>query len=283
MAEPNNPKPPVPAPAGGAAQVRGSPSRRTLQYGGQPLVVCGPAGDAYFEGLDLAHAPHRPFLTVVDKVLRDDAVALDIGANIGLTAMMMARRTSAPIIAVEPSPTIFPFLQATIEANGAHNVTALRAAVGSAPGTVQLFENPTAGAASHLTTSDTMGARGGVAVEMRTLDDIVAQAGLLRVDLVKIDVEGFELDVLEGASETLARYQPGVFVEFNAFTLITFRNQNPREVLTRIRTLFPFVYRFVGGVPRLIRNQADEIAFLHDVLVGAGCVDDLFGSFVVLV
>ena len=57
-----------------------------------------------------------------------------------------------------------------------------------------------------------------VEIECRTLDAIVAERGLNRIDLVKIDVEGFEHEVLRGARDTLARFRPKLIVEWhNAF------------------------------------------------------------------
>ena len=70
-----------------------------------------------------------------------------------------------------------------------------------------------------------------VNVEMTTLDILVKQLGLKRLDLVKIDVEGFELDILKGAIETIKTFNPRfVVVEFNSFAICCNRNQSPQQL-----------------------------------------------------
>jgi hypothetical protein len=116
-------------------------------------------------------------------------------------------------------------------------------------------------------------------VTVKTVDDVVSEQKLTRLDFIKIDVEGFELDVLEGARNTINQLQPDVFLEFNAFTLIAYGNQNPRHVLERLKRTFPYVYRFEGGVPHAITDEFSVLAFVHDNLIKRGCVDDLFCTF----
>jgi hypothetical protein len=57
-------------------------------------------------------------------------------------------------------------------------------------------------------------------VTVKTVYDVVSEQKLTRLDFIKIDVEGFELDVLEGARNTINQLKPDVFLELNAFTLM---------------------------------------------------------------
>ena len=111
------------------------------------------------------------------------------------------------------------------------------------------------------------------------MDEIVSRFSLDRLDLIKIDVEGFEMDVLEGARDTLERLRPNVFLEFNSFTLIAYGNHNPRSVLERLLSLFSAIYRFEDEVEHRVREGEGVHGFMHDNLIKHGCVDDLYCTF----
>jgi len=254
-------------------------ARRTIDYRGTPVVLCGPRGDRYFATVDLNPHGNAALYWVAQNAVAPDAVVMDVGANIGLTASVFARHTEGAVYAVEPSPLIFPHLEATVAANGAAQVRPLNVALGSAPGRMRFYADRTAAAASHLVTDATLARRSDIEVPVTTLDALVTLHGIDRLDLVKLDVEGFELDVLDGARQTLERLAPAVFLEFNAFTMIAFRNLNPREFLDTLRARFPYLYRFRDGAPRRVETDQHVIGFLHDVLVGPGCVDDLLCTF----
>ena len=105
-----------------------------------------------------------------------------------------------------------------------------------------------------------------------------ASRALARVDLIKIDVEGFEIDVLEGARDTIAADRPYVAIEFNSFTMIAFRNLNPRTLLEKLTREFPYVYHRKDGALARLSTAAEQFRFLRDNLIDHGCVDDLLCS-----
>ena len=74
-----------------------------------------------------------------------------------------------------------------------------------------------------------------------TFDGVVEQRGSERVDLVKIDVEGFESRVLAGSRRTLGRFRPVCVIEFNPFTLSVMASENPLRFLGDLQRTFPFV------------------------------------------
>lgn len=132
--------------------------------------------------------------------------ALDIGANIGNHALYFAERF-AEIIAYEPHPVIGDVL--AFNAKQAGNVSVRRYGLGDEPGT--FTQSSVAGnlGASSLSPE----AKGTtVDVEVRRLDDET----FARLDLIKIDVEGFEEKVLRGAAATLTAHRPVILFEQNA-------------------------------------------------------------------
>ena len=154
------------------------------------------------------------------RLLRPGDVALDVGANLGYFAAAMAARVGATgkVFAFEPVPTTLEQLHLTKVANGLDHLTIFPVAVGETDATVELrFEPGVAGNASafqRFHAGDTRVAR----VPVRSLDSL-SEAGLLPdARLIKIDVEGNELNVLLGATAYLRRAQPILVFEYNAET-----------------------------------------------------------------
>ncbi len=243
------------------------------------LVVHGRRGDPYFDHLDLGDHSNDFLLYVLKHCLRRDATIFDVGANIGVTALMLA--TAAPdgqLFAFEPGEA-YSHLLATLAANRLGHCQPLQIALGALTGEADFLSSDVSDAFSHLAFADTALGGSNRRVAVKTIDRVVSELGLTRLDFIKIDVEGFELDVLEGAQRTLTELRPQFFLEFNSFTLIAYGNRNPRYVLEQLQHIFPHVYRFDGGTMSEITGDSSIHAFLHDNLTKHGCVDDLFCTF----
>jgi len=130
----------------------------------------------------------------LSRVIREGDVIADIGANIGfytlwLAALKVPRTT---IVAVEPNPPVYEALVENIRLNGFDDVVAINAAVGEKDGTVSFGvrdDEPSVG--SILATGGKQ-----ITVAMRTLAGILEEHGLSAIDVVKIDVEGYEYQAL---------------------------------------------------------------------------------------
>lgn len=149
-------------------------------------------------------------------------VAIDVGANVGCHTLAMAAAAGGRgrVLAFEPSPQSFRRLAANVALNGMRQVTAMNVALGERPGNLELASPPPAHAQHGMATfhaanlADATPEIVRVPVEVRTLDGVVAEHAPERVDVIKIDVEGHEMQVLHGASHTLGRYRPAVVFEF---------------------------------------------------------------------
>ena len=147
------------------------------------------------------------------KYIPPGGTVLDVGANIGLSALEFARTAGASgrVIAFEPHPDTAARLRANLDRNGAASVEIVRSAVGAAPGTIAFNES-----ADATLSSATVVPRNLVRsfdVPMTTVDLAWTEAGKPVVSAFKIDVEGGELGVLQGASELLARDHPAILLE----------------------------------------------------------------------
>jgi len=114
-----------------------------------------------------------------------------------------------------------------------------------------------------------------------SLDEVVTMQGLDRLDFIKIDCEGAELEILEGARETLSRFHPTVVLEFNAHCLMNFARINPPEALERIMRMFPRVQRVTVSRENkgTLAPIGDPYVFMHDHVMKHGCREDLLCTF----
>ncbi|MGV1955611.1 FkbM family methyltransferase [Agrobacterium sp. 22-214-1] len=250
---------------------------KTVSLMGREMKIFGRRGDSYFDNLDEAHT--NDFLAfAASRLDRNNAVAFDVGSNIGLIASTLSG-ACREVHSFEPSPTTQPFLMQTLAANNASNVTVNQVAVAAEKGELRFFDDYNSTSASHVITGDTLGRISEVVVPVTTIDAYAGEKKIDRLDFMKIDIEGFEIDALRGGENTIKKFKPSVLVEFNSFTMIGFRNVNPRELLDYLRGLFPHLYKWEGGQPVELKTDGDALGFIHNNLVHHGCVDDLLGTY----
>jgi FkbM family methyltransferase len=164
----------------------------------------------------------RRYLTwIIDRLRRDD-VFVDVGAHIGIHTLTVARRLMAlgggTVLAFEPSRHLATALQLSLQRNGLSNVTVVRTGLGRGRGAAQLRVDPKFHREDAAVRSFV--APGDVVEEVPVISFDEWNQGLCRVDLVKIDVEGAELEVLEGMRETLRLMRPRMIgVELRSYIL----------------------------------------------------------------
>jgi len=159
----------------------------------------------------------EPHVTAVfhARLSRGD-VCVDVGANVGYYTLLAAELVGPEghVYALEPAPRTHAALVANIELNGYANVTALCTAAGEAPGEAVLDGSAqSVRAAIRRTNDDATGFR----VPVQPVSSLVPAADVRRLRLIKIDVEGYELQVLRGVEPLLEQgARPAVLVELHA-------------------------------------------------------------------
>lgn len=131
--------------------------------------------------------------------LSDGNIVVDIGANVGTTVIPSAQRVgnNGQVYAFEPHPKTFAYLKQNVSLNKLNNVDLFNIAVGNSEATVRI---------SNFGNDDRnriVGNNEGLMVKIGKLDDFLQNEN--QIDLLKIDVEGFEKFVLEGATNTLKK------------------------------------------------------------------------------
>lgn len=134
-------------------------------------------------------------------------IVIDVGAHMGFFALKIVRSVKK-IVAVEPDPANFRFLEYNVHLNNFdHEIIARNVALGEKQGTIFLDRSGYGYGRSKPTIRKTE-----FSSQMQTLDNIVREEKLEEVNLIKIDTEGFELDVLKGSIRTLERYKPNLII-----------------------------------------------------------------------
>lgn len=142
------------------------------------------------------HYDRRP-----DFIPQPGWTVVDIGAHVGVFAARQARR-GAHVYAFEPNPDCYRRLRRTIAANGLdHKVHTFPVAVGAAAGTGTMKVPAGWTQSGKVVVGASSDAAPSVAII--ALDDIIPTLDISRIDLLKIDVEGAEVEVLRGATQTL--------------------------------------------------------------------------------
>lgn len=169
-------------------------------------------------------------------ILKPNMVVVDVGANVGYYTLMEAR-VCKKVYAIEPEPTNYKALQYNIKMNKYENVKTLMAAAGARNSTALLNISSTSN-------WHKIGDRG-IPVQLVTIDSLLNGK---RVDLVRMDVEGYELNVLKGMTETL-RYPVTLFLEVHRDFLKAYGQS--LEELFEFLTVYKFyvVASFIWGKP----------------------------------
>lgn len=160
----------------------------------------------------------EPELDYLQKFVGPGDFFVDVGANIGLFTLKAAPK-AARVVSVEPGDEAGQQLSANVALNGFTNVEVVRKALSDEPGRAVLFHNPLGHDPQAFSLISDGSDAGSEAVELTTLDILVKEAGLPRVDCIKIDVEGAEGMVIAGARETIRAFHPTIIFEMNCPTL----------------------------------------------------------------
>lgn len=179
------------------------------------LVKWSPASHAWYVLEDYSSEPamaksrEEPEEWLMET-LSAGMTVIDVGAHQGRYAIEFSRHVGEAglVVAVEPERRNLELLTQNLELNGIHNVRAIQAACWSCRESLQFLRSNTLDLSRVRKSPDKKEDLIGL-----PLDDLVEGLALRRVDQVKIDVEGAELEVLEGGRKMLREFRPHLFVE----------------------------------------------------------------------
>ena len=186
---------------------------RQTRYLGHPFVY--PYDNAIGFAIEHGQEWDAVLRTEVSELLPMEQPSIcEVGSNIGASLMqILAGKPRARVVAFEPSDRFLPFLECNLQLAGVDRVEIIRRAAGRRPGSMWLYRNTTTAtlvdserAPAMRETFEEYASRGKERVEVTTIDEVFAERD--RLDFIKVDADGFDLEVLRGAEATLLRDRP---------------------------------------------------------------------------
>jgi FkbM family methyltransferase len=158
---------------------------------------------------------YEPELPYLEKILSPGKIFVDVGANFGVYTLVASRLVgeTGRVLAFEPTAQSFAILRQNIELNCFRNVDGFQVALAETRGKAWL--NYGWDPVGNWLGKDLRGENEGEEVRTESLDQLLEENGIDRVDAIKIDVEGAEELVLLGATRCLTHQRPIVIFEFN--------------------------------------------------------------------
>ena len=236
-----------------AEKARLAGQTRVAELLAQGMAQVDIGGHSYLISADPSYLAHikdgfEPEMVQLFRTLtRGSQVVLDIGANIGCTAILFGGMAQA-VHAFEPSRKTFAVLQDNVVRSGVGGITLHNIGLGADAGVQTL--NVSAGNRAGAFVSDATEASVGHDEEqivIRQLDEVVESLIGQKVDFIKIDTEGFEANVLRGATRTLAACRPVVVLELNHWCLNAYQRTSVPEFFEFLRSIFPLLFAVDGG------------------------------------
>lgn len=143
-----------------------------------------------------------------------DAVFVDVGANVGHHTLFMAAHADA-VHAFEPNPAMWPLIEEKLSVNGITNVILHRCGLGPENQNLPLYVGTEHAEASLLKEANRNPLLNPVMVSVVRGDDYFPANKIDRIDIIKMDIEGFEKHAIDGLKNHLARTRPMMMIELS--------------------------------------------------------------------
>lgn len=202
---------------------------------------------------------------ILPKIMKEDGVFLDIGANTGQTMLkVLPRFPKVQYFAFEPNANCVNYLHALCAANNFNTVKILEYAVSDADGEAELltrYQDDILATTTHSFRKFTKYSMKHT-VRMTTGDALVAAENITNVSVIKMDIEGGEAKAIDGLMQTIKNFQPYIICEIAPLPtedsgVTAFRTQSAAQILSRLTDLN---YLALNLVTRQIVTHTDELS-----------------------
>jgi FkbM family methyltransferase len=224
---------------------------KTLNIGEKAYLLT--SDDDYLDAMGDDFEPHM--VQLFNALIKPNDVVVDVGANIGLTAILFSG-LAKKVYAFEPAPSTFEILKTNLSRAQAGNVEAINLGLGESTEklSITFIENNRSGGfvskqikpvAGHVTEE----------IQIESLDNFFSR-NVDPLNFIKIDVEGFEQNVIKGALDLIKKHKPLVTLELNHYCLNALQRITVPDFFDFLRSVFPFLYA--------VDTDNTTIADLHD-------------------
>jgi FkbM family methyltransferase len=182
-------------------------------------------------------------LSLMEIMIKSDDVVLDVGANIGLTTIHMAKlvQEKGLVFAFEPIESTRKILLRNIDYNKCTNVSVLPYGLSDVNSSIIIYHNffINRGAASIINKGSKNSSS--ERVKLFSLDRVIDKLNLQNIDFIKIDIEGSEYKMIQGALKTITKYEPIICLEYSVGN---FTGTSPIEIYDLLKLQLNYkIYR----------------------------------------
>ena len=208
---------------------------------------------------------------IIRKIIEPGMTVIDIGANFGYFSLLLSGLVgeSGKVFAFEPDPSAFKLLSRNIKENGIKNVFLINKALSDRTGHTKLYLDKDNQGEMSLSLDNVDKPCGCVYVETITLDSYFARLNE-KIDFIKMDVQGAEGMVIDGAKEILNKHKPKILFEFwpRGLNNLGF---SPEELLTglvsvgyKIKEVKEVLNEYgILNIPKTSGNRKDNKGFTN--------------------
>jgi len=197
------------------------------------------------------------------SLVKPGQILFDVGTNIGETLLNFAKLTGEKgyVYGFEPDDENYGNVQKNISLNNFKNVHVFKKAVADRKETVKYYVVDPHNRGMNRILSDTnQNTSEFVEMETDTIDNIVIENTISNVDLIKIDIEGYEMHALRGAKNTLMKFKPILFIEVGYSRLLK-HNTSPNEL---VKMLEDIGYNIFHSETDIKISSKDDFSHLGD-------------------
>lgn len=229
----------------------------TIQYAYNNFYLTFPFSHDY--PLNRKEVPlYSENLGVVSKLIVSkykDAVAIDVGANIGDSAAIISYYSKMPVLCVEGNPKFIPMLEKN--SKQMQNIAIETCFVGEVNEKVSTINY---GGTARIETAET-------GIEVKTVTEILNKhESFIKAKLLKIDTDGFDFKILRASEQFLLNSKPIIFFEFDPFFLIK-QNENPASIFPFLNKLnYTFLMLFDNHGKFICEVKSDQTDLLQDFI-----------------
>lgn len=222
--------------------------------------------DHYLDHMGGNFEPHM--VTLFKKIVLPTDVVVDVGANIGLTTILFSL-LGRKVVSFEASPSTYSILGENMNRNAINNAVLVNIGLGDKTETTTITfaaDNRSGGFVSDMVRPE--GGHVTESIELRKLDDIWCVFGE-PLNFIKIDVEGFEGNVIKGARGVIEKFKPTVVLELNHWCLNAFRRITVPDFFDYLRSVFPVLYAVDSDNTSIMNLHIHDEAYyvMHEHIV----------------
>ncbi len=207
----------------------------------------------YFGYKDLGHEK-------LMELIKPNNIIIDVGANYGTTILQFASLIggNGRVFGFEPDPTNFEICNQNIKLNLFKNILVENLGLGNQQITTSLVVDTDSNRGGNRI-SNNINNKEAHLINVVKFDDWILQKNISKIDLIKIDVEGYELEVLKGAEQSIKKFKPILFIELDDNNL-KLQNSSAKELISFLINLD---YNIINSLTDKKVNLSDNFINCH--------------------